>query len=123
MFRTFNEIRTDILDNFESVLKSHDFIVSPTTICPPMKISDNGRVTKINEKDFDPVTNFISFGETALVNFIGYPAASIPMGFVSSLPVGMQIIGKQYHDSDILRLSSAIEYNNPWSYEKAWNRS
>lgn len=123
MFRTFNEIRTDILDNFESALRKHDFIVSPTTICPPMKISDNGRVTKVNGKDFDLITNFISFGETALVNFIGYPAASIPMGFVNHLPIGMQIIGKQYHDSDIFKISSAIEHNHPWNYTEAWNRN
>ena len=123
MFRKFNEIRTDILDNFENVLNRYDFIISPTTICPPMKISDNGRVKEINGKEFDPVTNFISFGETALVNFIGYPAASIPMGSSQGLPLGMQIISRQYQDASIFQLSSAIENMYPWGYEPAWNRN
>ena len=123
MFRKFNEIRTDILDNFENVLNRYDFIISPTTICPPMKISDNGRVKEINGKEFDPVTNFISFGETVLVNFIGYPAASIPMGSSQGLPLGMQIISRQYQDASIFQLSSAIEDTYPWEYEPACNRN
>ena len=123
MFRTFNEIRTDILDNFESVLSQCDFIVSPTTICPPMKISDEGKVREVAGMSLDPKTNFISFGETALVNFIGYPAASIPIGSTNDgLPVGMQIIGRRFGDSDIIKISSAIENEFPWGYELAWNR-
>lgn len=123
MFRQFNEIRTDILDNFESVLNQYDFILSPTTICLPMKISDNGKVDEVDGHKLDPLTNFISFGETALVNFIGYPAASIPIDSIEGLPIGMQIIGKQYHDADVLKLSSVMEYAYPWGYETVWNRS
>lgn len=115
MFRKFNEIRTDILDNFENQFAKYDFIISPTTASLPMQIEDNGRVSAINNHSLDPMTNFISFGETALVNFVGYPAASVPAGLTASgLPVGVQIIGKQYHDADIIRLSSAIEDILPW---------
>lgn len=122
-FREFNEIRTDILDNFESALSQYDFIISPTTICPPMKISDNGKVSEVAGKRLDATTNFISFGETALVNFIGYPAASIPAGYTDAgLPIGIQIIGRQYHDDSVIALSSAIEKISPWGYDLAWNR-
>lgn len=122
-YREFNEIRTDILDNFENVLSLHDFIISPTTICPPMKISDNGKVTRVEGVNMDSKTSFISFGETALVNFIGYPAASIPVGSTNAgLPIGMQIIGNQYQDEKVIQLSSEIEYAHPWGYTTAWNR-
>lgn len=123
MFRRFNEIRTDILDNFDNQLSKYDFILSPTTICPPMKLEDNGKVAEVSDYKLDPLTNMISFGETALVNFIGYPAASIPVGSTAlGLPVGLQIIGNQYQDDKVIQLSSAVENNWPWGYEPAWNR-
>lgn len=122
-FRKFNEIRTDILDNFESVLVDYDYIISPVTVCKPMKIEDEGRCIEVNGVKQDPSINFISFGQTPLVNFIGYPAASVPAGMTSEgLPVGMHVIGRQYHDEEILQLSRTWEEMNPWTYEKAFNR-
>ena len=119
----FNRIRTDILDNFEDVFENYDFIISPTTICKPMPLADGGRCIEVNGVKMDPETNFISFGETPLVNFVGYPAASIPAGLTEDgLPVGMQIIGKMFKDGQIISLSSELEHINPWSYSKAYRR-
>lgn len=113
--RLFNEIRTDILDNFEDILEDYDVIVSPIACCPPMPLSDEGRVKFINGKPVNPLTNFISFGQTPLANFIGYPAASVPMGLYDNRwPAGMQIIGKQYHDEDVIALSYTFEELSPW---------
>ena len=121
--REFNEIRTDILDNFENVFEDYDIIISPTTICKPMKLADGGRCKEVNGVELDPETNFISFGETPLANFVGYPAASIPAGLSSDeLPVGMQVIGKMFHDSDIFTVAERMETINPWNYIKSYNR-
>lgn len=121
--RNFNEIRTDILDNFENVFENYDIIVSPTAVCLPMKLSDGGRCKEVNGVLMNPETNFISFGETPLVNFVGYPAASIPAGLTKEgLPVGMQAIAPMFHDEDILVLARLVECIHPWSYEKALDR-
>lgn len=113
--REFNEIRTDILDTFEDVFDDYDFIISPTAACPPLPNEWNGRVKEIAGVKIDDATSFISFGETPFANFIGYPAASVPAGLTKKgLPVGMQIIGKQYHDEDVLALSHASEEIQPW---------
>lgn len=125
-FRTFNEIRTDILDQFESAFEEYDVIVSPTTACPPLPNEWNGRAKYIDGVEQSDDINFISFGETPMANFIGYPAASVPAGLTDSgLPIGMQIIGKKYHDEDVLRLSKHFEDIHPWFkyYEIPWNRS
>lgn len=115
-FRTFNEIRTDILDNFESVFQNYDFIISPTTICKPMLIEDNGRCIAVDGVKLDPQYNFISFGETPLANFVGYPAASVPAGFTTDgLPVGMQVITKKYKDEDIFRFARSFFILKPWT--------
>lgn len=115
-FRTFNEIRTDILDNFEDAFEECDIIASPVAICNPMLLTDAGRCKSVNGVELNPETNFISFAETLLVNFIGYPAASVPVGIhkETNCPVGLQIIGKQYHDLDVFSLSRAIEQIRPW---------
>lgn len=113
--REFNEIRTDILDNFEDVFEKYDLIISPTAACPPMRVSNEGRCFEISGVELNPELNFLQFAETALVNFIGYPAASVPAGFTSEgLPIGMQIIGRQYHDEDVLAISRAFEEIQPW---------
>lgn len=121
-FRHFNEIRTDILDNFEDVLENYDFLISPTATCLPMPLADNGRCEQVGGVKLNPQTNFISFAETPLVNFIGYPAASIPAGYVDNIPVGMQIITKQYEDYALMRLCRHFEKLQPWDYSIAHNR-
>ena len=88
-----------------------------------MKLADGGRCKEVNGVELDTETNFISFGETPLANFVGYPAASIPAGLTSDgLPIGMQVIGKMFHDSDIFAVAERMEAINPWSYTSAYNR-
>lgn len=123
--RKFNEIRTDILDNLEDVFDNFDYIISPTTICKPLPNEWHGRCIEVDGHKLDPSLNFIAFGETPLLNFVGYPAASVPMGLTSDrLPIGMQIIGKQYKDEDVLSLSHACEVIQPWrdNYRFALNQ-
>lgn len=122
--REFNEIRTDILDNFEDVFVKYDVIISPTAICPPMHNDDNGRAIEVAGVKLDPNTNFLCFGETPLANFVGYPAASVPAGLTSAgLPTGMQILGRQYHDEDVLAVAHTFEQIQPWNYERSLNRN
>jgi aspartyl-tRNA(Asn)/glutamyl-tRNA(Gln) amidotransferase subunit A len=63
-------------------------------------------------------------GETALLwisrftrffNIIGLPAISIPCGFDrEGLPIGMQIVGKAFDESGVLRVAHAYEQNTRW---------
>ena len=123
MFREFNEIRTDILDNFENVFENYDIIISPTACCLPMFNSYGGHAKVIDGIELNSDVDFIQFGQTFLVNFIGYPAASIPAGLVEDKwPIGMQMIGKQYRDEDIFDVAFTYEHVNPWNYVQARNR-
>lgn len=114
--REFNEIRTDVLDTFENAFKDADIIISPVSGCMPLKNSDQTpeAIRKIAGTELSKDTDFISFAMTFPINFVGYPAASIPIGFIDGLPVGMQIVARQYHDADVFMFAHAYEKMHPY---------
>lgn len=121
--RKFNEVRTDILDAYERVFRDYDIIISPVTACNPVLNQNNGNTRGPKEINGVAVEPVIGFTETFLVNFVGYPAASVPIGInASGLPVGMQIIGKQYRDEDVLAVAHKFETLQPWSYDIPFSR-
>ena len=46
---------------------------------------------------------------TGLVNLIGWPAMSLPAGFVGGMPVALQIIGRPNSEARTLQLASAFQ--------------
>ena len=42
-------------------------------------------------------------------NFGGFPSITIPDGFVSNLPVGLNITGNCYDDANVLNIAYGIE--------------
>ena len=48
-------------------------------------------------------------------NLTGMPAVSVPCGFSpEGLPVGLQISGRLFDDSTVLRVAHAYEQATPW---------
>jgi amidase/aspartyl-tRNA(Asn)/glutamyl-tRNA(Gln) amidotransferase subunit A len=112
----FNLSRTEILDSFEDVFDHYDAILSPVSLCLPVKnASQRGKTlgpTSINGVPVDPTCGFAT---TYLVNFIGYPAASVPAGLSKEgLPIGMHIIAPKYKDGLVLAIADKIEQLLPW---------
>ena len=102
-------IRTEVFDALRSVLDRYDFLVSPTLACLAVDNATDGNTVgpaEINGEAIDPL---IGWCMTYLINFIGYPAATVPAGLADNgLPVGMQIVGRRYADADVIAASAAI---------------
>jgi aspartyl-tRNA(Asn)/glutamyl-tRNA(Gln) amidotransferase subunit A len=47
-------------------------------------------------------------------NMTQQPAASVPCGFVSGLPVGLQIVGPRHGDAQVLALAHAFQMATDW---------
>lgn len=90
------KLRTLISQDFEEAFKDVDVMLTPVTPSLPFKIG---------EKASDPLKMYLSDIFTIPVNLAGVPAISVPVkGREGKLPVGFQLIGKKWHEADILGL-------------------
>ncbi len=93
------------------LMERFDFLVTPTTLLPAISLE-----TGEFESDKGPVNGSQWLGRlTRLANQTGQPAISVPCGFTSGgLPVGLQIIGHWFADSDLIRAASAFQQHTDW---------
>jgi len=100
------KVRTLIKSDFDRVFREVDCLVTPTYPTLPFKIG---------ERIDDPLSLYLSDIYTTSPNLAGLPAASIPCGFSSSgLPIGMQIIGRAFDETTILRVAKAYESSSDY---------
>lgn len=94
------KVRTLIVADFDKAFEKFDVLVSPTS--PTVAF-------KIGEKFDDPLAMYMSDICTIPVNLAGLPGISVPCGISDGLPVGLQIIGKTFGESIVLRAAYAFE--------------
>lgn len=98
------KIRALIKKDFDQAFEKVNFLIAPTTPTPAFKL---------NEKTQDPLQMYLSDIFTVPVNLAGLPAISIPVkNACSNLPIGFQIIGKQFEDERMLEFGKIIEKSN-----------
>jgi amidase/aspartyl-tRNA(Asn)/glutamyl-tRNA(Gln) amidotransferase subunit A len=108
-------VRTEVFDALRAVLDRYDLLVSPTLACLPVDNATDGNTVGPAEINGEAIDRLIGWCMTYLINFIGYPAASVPAGLAENgLPVGMQIVGRRYADSDVIAASAEFEKRRPW---------
>lgn len=93
-------VRALIKKDFEDAFQNVDMLLTPVTPTSAFKIG---------EKVDDPLAMYLSDIFTVTVNLAGLPAISIPVRDVSWLPIGFQLIGKAFHEPDILGLGYYYE--------------
>ncbi|HEY0566074.1 MAG TPA: Asp-tRNA(Asn)/Glu-tRNA(Gln) amidotransferase subunit GatA [Terriglobales bacterium] len=95
-------VRTLLARDFEQAFTQCDAIVTPSTPTTAFKIG---------EKSDDPLAMYLSDIYTVTANLVGVPGISIPCQRPTDpLPIGLQILGKHFDESTILRLAHAVEH-------------
>ena len=97
------KVRTLIKQDFDNVFKKVDVLMGPVSPTPAFKIG---------EKIDDPVSMYLADIYTVSASLAGIPAISIPIGKIDKLPVGLQIMGKQFDDEKILQVAKFYENRN-----------
>jgi aspartyl-tRNA(Asn)/glutamyl-tRNA(Gln) amidotransferase subunit A len=100
------KVRTLIRRDFESVFQSCDVVATPTSASPAFRFG---------EKTKDPLQMYLEDIFTVPANLAGIPGISVPCGFASGLPVGLQLLGRPFDESTLLRTGQAFEKATDYS--------
>ena len=94
------KVRTLIINEFNKLFKRYDVLITPAYPTLPTEIGSG--VTSIEM--------YVGGNCLACANLAGLPAIVLPCGYdKSGLPIGIQIIGKQFDEQTILNVAYALE--------------
>ena len=104
-FRTL--LRREMLD----ILGRVDALITPTTLMAASKI--DAITVEIGGEEFVVAAHIAR--ATRPFNMTGLPAISVPCGFTpAGLPIGLQIIGRPFEETLLLRVAYTYERSTPW---------
>ena len=101
LFLNAGRVRRMIVDKVNELFKDYDGLIMPSTpdIAPKF-----GEVSDRLSDEYLILGNHLVIG-----NFGGFPSISIPSGFVSNMPVSINITGRAKEDSLVLNIANKIE--------------
>jgi aspartyl-tRNA(Asn)/glutamyl-tRNA(Gln) amidotransferase subunit A len=99
------KIRRLITDDFTRAFEQVDVLMGPTSPTPAFDIG-----AKVD----DPITMYLNDIYTIGANLAGLPAMSIPCGFLSGLPIGLQIIGGHFAEAKLLNVAHMYQQATDW---------
>jgi aspartyl-tRNA(Asn)/glutamyl-tRNA(Gln) amidotransferase subunit A len=94
------KVRTLIGHEFAAAFERFDLLVSPTS--PTVAF-------RIGEKAENPLAMYLSDVLTIPPNMAGLPGLSIPCGLSEGLPVGLQLVGRQFSENLLFQAGHALE--------------
>ncbi len=100
------KVRTLIRRDFEQAFAEQDLLVMPTAPTTAFRLG---------EKLSDPLQMYLGDIFTNAINLAGLPGISLPCGFDDAgLPIGLQIVGRPFDESTVLRAAHAYEQATQW---------
>ena len=99
-------IRARMIRDLKNIFQDVDAIVTPSTACTAPPILSDSLIN--GESDLKTLTELMRFAPEA--NLGGFPAVSFPVGYdAKGLPVGMQLMGRPWEESFLLRMAKTSE--------------
>lgn len=100
-FKNAQKLRRLIVNIMKEFFTKYDGLILPVGCGPAKKL--DGKTEQLS-KEANALEEHLQIG-----NFGGFPSITIPNGFVSNLPVGVNITGACYDDENILNIAYALE--------------
>ena len=105
------DVRKRLLAEFDAAFQNVDAILAPTLPVPAPLIGAES--VRIDGEEVGARPAIV--GHSRPANFTGLPAISVPCGFTrDGLPVGLQLIGRAFDESTLLRIAYSYEQANDW---------
>jgi aspartyl-tRNA(Asn)/glutamyl-tRNA(Gln) amidotransferase subunit A len=105
------KVRTLLRQDFEKAFEKVDVIVTPTTPQTAFTMGENMD---------DPVSMYLADVFTVSANLAGLPGLSLPCGFSKAgMPMGMQVLGRPWDESTVLKVGRAYERGHDWHTRRA----
>jgi aspartyl-tRNA(Asn)/glutamyl-tRNA(Gln) amidotransferase subunit A len=108
--------RTGLFQAIQRLFGQYDFLVSPTTARPPLDATFDATQQVIINNQPCGITRQSWTAYQYPFNLTGHPAISVPSGFTrDGLPTALQVVGRWWADSDVLRIAALFEQACPWA--------
>jgi len=104
-YRKAQQIRRLIREDFLRVFAEVDLLAGPTSPTPAFRLGERTR---------DPVAMYLSDVNTIAVNLAGLPGMSVPAGFSQELPVGLQLVGRDFDEGRLLAVAHRFQQATDW---------
>ncbi len=105
-FHNAQRVRRLLVDRWKEIFKNYDAVILPVGSGPAKKFDE--------DKDMLDHNTQVLEEHLQVGNFGGFPSITIPDGFVSGLPVGINITGNCYDDINVLNIAYALESTMPY---------
>ena len=99
------QVRTLLRHDYDAAFERVDVVAMPTSPTPPFRLG---------EKTDDPLQMYLADVFTVSANLAGLPAISVPCGFSDQLPIGLQLTGRLFDESTLLRAADAYQRVTDW---------
>lgn len=100
-FFNAQRVRRLLVDEWKKLFEKYDAVILPVGSGPAKHLDGS---LDILDKGTQALEEHLQIG-----NFGGFPSITIPDGFVSNLPVGVNITGNCYDDANVLNIAYALE--------------
>jgi aspartyl-tRNA(Asn)/glutamyl-tRNA(Gln) amidotransferase subunit A len=100
-FNNAQRVRRLLVDTWKKLYEEYDAVILPVSSGPAKYIDDS--------KNPKYVGSHILEEHLQIGNYGGFPSITIPNGFVSGMPVGVNITGNCYDDQNVLNIAYALE--------------
>ena len=104
------QVRTLIRRDYDRAFDRVDLVAMPTSPTPAFPLG---------ERVADPLSMYLADVFTVAANLAGLPGISVTCGFSAArLPIGLQLMGRAFDESTVLRAADAYERETAWSRER-----
>lgn len=105
-YKRMESVRTRLWHDLAHLFRRYDALLCPTCAVPAPPLDADDAAFEVTGAD----GRFHGLDMTCPFNLVGQcPAVSVPAGLSEGLPVGLQIVGRRFADTTVLRVAKCVE--------------